>query len=173
MGEGSTCGDLFILSHIYVKQFINNKMKKSELKQLIREEVRKVLKEAQLNPENQELKNKYIDAYLTLTIDPYSFDDAFDGSDDFYYPDMEEIEAHAKKYGYEDTLRTIDKMEDVRVARMRNYGEKDPLASKKPGTNVGNLMMRDPLQNLTKKGKMNKLDVDRLKMKIKQNLGIK
>jgi hypothetical protein len=33
--------------------------------------------------------------------------------------------------------------------------------------------MRDPLQNLTKKGKMNKLDVDRLKMKIKQNLGIK
>ena len=148
-------------------------MKKSELKQLIREEVRKVLKEAQLDPENQELKNKYIDAYLTLTIDPYSYDDAFDGSDDFYFPDMEEIEAHAKMYGYEDTLRTIDKMEDVKVARMRNYGEKDPLAGKAPDSPVGNLYMRDPLQNLTKKGKMNKLDVDRLKMKIKQNLGIK
>ena len=30
--------------------------------------------------------------------------------------------------------------------------------------------MRDPMQNLTKKGKMNKLDVDRLKMRIRKNL---
>ena len=52
-------------------------------------------------------------------------------------------------------------------------GYDDPLASKAPGFNVSNLMMRDPLQHLTKKGKMNKLDVDRMKMKIKQNLGIK
>ena len=133
------------------------------------------LNEVKLDPENQELKDKYIDAYLTLTIDPYSYDDAFDGSDDFFWPDEREIEDHAKKYGYEDTLRTIDNMEDVRDARSKYTAGgpyNDPLKGKTPGTNVGNLMMRDPLQNLTKKGKMNKLDVDRLKMKIKQNLGI-
>jgi hypothetical protein len=145
-------------------------MKKSELKQLIREEVRKVLKEAQLDPKNQELKNRYIDAYLTLTIDPYAGESYPYDSD---LPDIEDIEAHAKEYGYEDTLNTIEKYEAVIAARQKNFGGEDPLASKKPGTNVGNLMMRDPLQNLTKKGKMNKLDVDRLKMKIKQNLGIK
>jgi len=151
-------------------------MKITEFRKLIREEVRKVLKEAQLDPKNQELKDKYIDAYLTLAIDPYSYDDAWDGSDDFFFPDQDEIESHAKMYGYENTLRTIDRMEDVRDARSKNsrgMGYDDPLASKAPGFNVSNLMMRDPLQHLTKKGKMNKLDVDRMKMKIKQNLGIK
>jgi len=147
-------------------------MKQSELRQLIREEIGKVLSEIQLDPKNQELKNKYIDAYLTLTIDPYSYDEAYDGSDDFYFPDVDEIIAHAKKYGYEDTLKTIDKIEDVKTARMKNSGGKDPLAGKAPGNWIHNLSMRDPLQHLTKKGKMNKLDVDRLKMKIKQNLGI-
>ena len=148
-------------------------MKATELRKLIREEVRRVLSEAQLDPENQELKNKYIDAYLTLTIDPYSYDDAYDGSDDFYFPDVDEIIAHAKKYGYENTLRTIDKMEAVQDARMKNSGGRDPLAGKAPGNWIHGLSMRDPIQHLTKKGKMNKLDIDRLKMKIKQNLGIK
>ena len=132
----------------------------------------KILNEVQLDPKNQELKNKYIDAYLTLTIDPYAFDD----SDDWMNaPSIEDIEAHAKKYGYEDTLRTIDKMEDVRALRSK-FGQadanEDPLKAKTPGTWVDNLSMRDPLMYLTKKGKMNKLDVDRLKLRIKKNLGI-
>jgi len=131
-----------------------------------------LLKEVQLDPENQELKNKYIDAYLTLTIDPYAYEDNYDGSDDFYYPDVEEIENHAKEYGYENTLRTIDKMEDVGNARNQNFGGEDPLTKKAPGNSIDNLYMRDPIQNQTKKGKMNKLDVDRLKMRIKKNLGI-
>ena len=151
-------------------------MKKYELRQLIREEVRKALKEAQLDPKNQELKNKYIDAYVTLTIDPYAFDDAYDGSDDFFFPDVDEIEAHAKEYGYEDTLRTIDNMEDVRLLRdkfSQPDNQTDPLKAKTPGTWVDNLSMRDPLMHLTKSGKMNKLDIDRLKLRIKKNLGLK
>ena len=151
-------------------------MNVKELRQLIKEEISKVLKEAQLDPENQKLKNKYIDAYVTLTIDPYAFDDNYDGSDDFYFPDMEEIEAHAKEYGYEDTLRTIDKMEDVRSLRNKfsqSDNQEDPLKAKTPGTWVDNLSMRDPLRHLTKAGKMNKLDIDRLKLRIKKNLGLK
>jgi hypothetical protein len=146
-----------------------------ELRQIIKEEVTKALKEVKLDPENQKLKNKYIDAYVTLTIDPYAFDDAYDGSDDFYFPDMEEIEAHAEKYGYEDTLRTIDKMEDVRSLRdkfSQPSNQEDPLKAKTPGTWVDNLSMRDPLMHLTKSGKMNKLDIDRLKLRIKKNLGL-
>jgi hypothetical protein len=38
---------LFVLTNIYVKQPINNKMKTSEFRKLIHEEVRKVLTEAQ------------------------------------------------------------------------------------------------------------------------------
>ena len=151
-------------------------MNVKELRKLIKEEISKVLKEAQLDPENQKLKNKYIDAYVTLTIDPYAFDDNWDGSDDFYFPDMEEIEAHAKEYGYEDTLRTIDKMEDVRSLRNKfsqSDNQEDPLKAKTPGTWVDNLSMRDPLMHLTKSGKMNKLDIDRLKLRIKKNLGLK
>jgi len=140
------------------------------------EEIQQILKtslnEVQLDPENQELKSKYIDAYLTLTIDPYAYEDSYDGSDDFYYPDVEEIENHAKEYGYENTLRTIDKMEDVEQARNQNFRNEDPLARKSPGNSIDNLYMRDPMQNLTKKGKMNKLDVDRLKMRIRKNLGM-
>jgi len=132
----------------------------------------KMLNEVQLDPENQKLKDKYIDAYLTLTIDPYAYEDNYDGSDDFYYPDVEEIENHAKEYGYENTLRTIDKMEDVENARNQNFGNEDPLARKAPGNSIDNLYMRDPIQNLTKKGKMNKLDVERLKMRIRKNLAI-
>ena len=130
----------------------------------------KILNEVQLDPKNQELKNKYIDAYLTLTIDPYAYYDNYDGSDDFYFPGRKEIEDHAKKYGYENTLRTIDKMEDVEKVRSQNFGNEDPLAKKAPGSSIDNLYMRDPMQNLTKKGKMNKLDVDRLKMRIRKNL---
>lgn len=148
-------------------------MKKIQLKNLIREEIRKVLKEAQLDPKNQKLKDRYIDAYVTLTIDPYAFDE----SDDWQNaPSIEDIEAHAKKFGYEDTLKTIDKMEDVRSLRSKfssvgNQG--DPLKAKTPGTWVDNLSMRDPMMYLTKAGKMNKLDVDRLKLRIKKNLGLK
>ena len=36
----------FVLTNIYIKPPINNKMKKSELKQLIKEEIEKVLNEA-------------------------------------------------------------------------------------------------------------------------------
>ena len=107
-----------------------------------------------------------------VTIDPYAYDDNYDGSDDFYFPDRKEIEDHAKKYGYENTLRTIDRMEDVENARNQNLGNEDPLAKKAPGNSIDNLYMRDPMQNLTKSGKMNKLDVERLKMRIKKNLGI-
>lgn len=127
----------------------------------------RLLKEVQLDPENQKLKDQYISAYLDMTIDPYYYDEDA--------PSPSEIENHAKEYGYENTLRTIDKMEDVENARHQNYqnskGE-DPLARKLPGNSIDNLYMRDPMQNLTKKGKMNKLDIDRLKMRIRKNLGM-
>lgn len=148
-------------------------MKASELRKLIREEIRRVLKEAQLDPKNQELKNKYIDAYVTLTIDPYAFDESDDWEN---APTYEDIKAHAKKFGYEDTLKTIDKMEDVRSLRNKFSpagNQEDPLKAKTPGTWVDNLSMRDPMMYLTKAGKMNKLDVDRLKLRIKKNLGLK
>ncbi len=85
------------------------------------------------------------------------------------------LEIRAKKYGYEKTLRTIDKHPDVTAIRdkYKMGPQDDPLRAKTPGTNVSNLMMRDPMQNLTKKGKMSKLDIDRLKLRIKQNLGLK
>lgn len=143
-------------------------MKASELRNLIREEVRRVLNEVQLDPKNQKLKDRYIDAYVTLTIDPYAFDD----NDWENAPSIEDIEAHAKKFGYENTLKTIDKMEDVRSLRNKFSYQEDPLKAKTPGTWVDNLSMRDPLMYLTKAGKMNKLDVDRLKLRIKKNLGI-
>jgi hypothetical protein len=123
-----------------------------------------LLKEVQLDPENQKLKDQYIDAYLSMTMDPYY--------DDEGAPSISDIENHAQEYGYENTLRTIDKMEDVEQARNQNFGNEDPLARKSPGNSIDNLYMRDPMQNLTKKGKMNKLDVDRLKMRIRKNLGM-
>ncbi len=126
----------------------------------------KMLNEVQLDPENQELKNRYIDAYLDITIDPYA------GEYDDDLPLPSEIEDHAKEYGYENTLRTIDKLPEIQDIRDKNFGNEDPLAAKAPGKSVDNLYMRDPMQNLTKKGKMNKLDVERLKMRIKKNLGI-
>jgi hypothetical protein len=143
-------------------------MKKSEFRSLIREEIRKVLAEIQLDPVNQKLKDKYIDAYLTLTIDPYA------GEYDSGLPSEDKIEAHAKKYGYEKTLATIAKHPDVTALRYKYARgvQDDPLASKAPGTPVGNLAMRDPMKHMTKGGKMDKRDVERLKMKIKQNLGI-
>jgi hypothetical protein len=124
----------------------------------------KMLKEVQLDPENQELKDRYIDAYLDMTIDPYYYDEDA--------PLVSDIENHAKEYGYENTLRTIDKMEDVEKSRNQNFGNEDPLAKKTPGNSIDNLYMRDPMQNLTKSGKMNKLDVDRLKMRIRKNLSM-
>jgi hypothetical protein len=124
----------------------------------------KMLNEIQLDPENQKLKDRYIDAYLDMTIDPYY--------DDEDAPLVSDIENHAKEYGYENTLRTIDKMEDVEKVRNQNFGNEDPLAQKAPGNSIDNLYMRDPMQNLTKSGKMNKLDVERLKMRIRKNLAI-
>lgn len=146
-------------------------MKLTQFRKLIREEVRRVLEEAQLDPQNQKLKDKYIEAYVVLTIDPYAFDD----SDDWESaPSIEDIEAHAKKYGYENTLKTIDKMQDVRALRSKYAvgSQDDPLKAKTPGTWVDNLSMRDPLMYLTKNGKMSKLDVDRLKLRIKKNLNL-
>ena len=124
----------------------------------------KMLNEIQLDPENQKLKDRYIDAYLDMTIDPYY--------DDEDAPLVSDIENHAKEYGYENTLRTIDKMEDVEKVRNQNFGNEDPLAQKAPGNSIDNLYMRDPMQNLTKSGKMNKLDVERLKMRMRKNLAI-
>ena len=34
-----------------------------------------LLKEVQLDPENQKLKDHYIDAYLSMTMDPYYYDE--------------------------------------------------------------------------------------------------
>lgn len=141
-------------------------MKKSEFRSLIREEIKRVLAEAQLDTVNQKLKNKYIDAYVARTIADMFSDDPYDEYD-FTLPDYDEIEKHAKKYGYEDTLRTIDKMPEIEAMRSkyrmsgRGVSQQDPLATKAP------------VKNLTKKGKMDKRDVERLKMKIKQNLNLK
>ena len=124
-----------------------------------------LLKEIQLDPENQKLKDQYINAYLDMTIDPYY--------DDEDAPLPSEIENHAKEYGYEDTLKTIDNYNDPEIQGPRSKtSSEDPLARKSPGNSIDNLYMRDPMQNLTKKGKMNKLDIDRLKMRIRKNLGM-
>lgn len=142
-------------------------MKITEFRKLIREEIRKVLKEAQLDPKNQELKNRYIADYISYTIDPTYY-----GEND--EADIQDIEAHAKQYGYEVTLDTIAKMDDVRKLRSKfskiGYNVDDPLVAKQAGMAVDNLMMRDPMQHLTKSGKMSKLDIDRLKLRIKKNL---
>lgn len=138
-------------------------MTKYELRELIREEIRRVIKEAQLDSVNQKLKDEYIDHYLSYIYDIYH------GDWDDNVPSIEKIEAHAKKYGYTDTLRTIDQKE-TKIKQM--FGGQDKLATKAPGSNVSNLTMRDPLKHLTKKGKMDKRDIDRLKIKIRQNLGI-
>ena len=152
---------------------MNNKTNKSNiLRSLIREEIKKALNEAQLDPVNQKLKDKYIDAYVTLTIDPYAFEYSDDPID---APSYEDIQNHAKKYGYQDTLKTIDKMDDVKALRRKfskHGNQEDPLMAKTPGTWVDNLSMRDPMMYLTKNGKMNKLDVQRLKLRIKKNLGL-
>jgi hypothetical protein len=66
-------------------------------------------------------------------------------------------------------------MEDVRSLRSKFSkpgNQTDPLKAKTPGTWVDNLSMRDPLMYLTKNGKMNKIDVHRLKLRIKKNLGL-
>jgi len=125
----------------------------------------KMLNEVQLDPENQKIKDQYINAYLDMTVDPYYYDED--------EPSIVDIENHAKEYGYEDTLRTIDNYNNPEIQGSRNSkaGE-DPLARKAPGNSIDNLYMRDPMQNLTKSGKMNKLDVERLKMRIRKNLGI-
>jgi hypothetical protein len=123
------------------------------------------LNEVQLDPENQKLKDQYIDAYLSMAIDPYYYDEDA--------PSIVDIEKHAKEYEYEDTLKTIDNYNNPEIQGSRNTkASRDPLATKSPGNSIDNLYMRDPMQNLTKKGKMNKLDIDRLKMKIRQNLGM-
>ncbi len=116
--------------------------------------------ETPLDTNNQNLKDKYIDAYVSLIANPEAGENYMD------FPTYGDIERHAKQYGYEDTLRTIDKMGSVQPTQ-RNYGGEDKLASKTAG-----LSMRDPMQYITKKGKMNKLDVDRLKAKIKNNLDL-
>ena len=130
-------------------------MKKSEFRALIREEIKRVLAEAQLDTVNQKLKKKYINDYLSYIIDPYEYGN-------YDETPIEKIEAHAKKYGYVDTLITIEKHSDVVAARSKYKmgSQDDPLASKAP------------VKNLTKKGKMDKRDVERLKMKIKQHLNL-
>lgn len=148
------------------------KITTAQLKQIIREEIVKMkaqLGEAKLDPKNEKLKKQYINAAVTLSIDPYAHDD-YDSS----LPTWDKIESHAKKYGWEKTLDTIEKRGDVENKRYSAQAQqgRDKLADKKPGSSVGNLMMRDPMQHLTKGGKMNKLDVQRLKMKIKKDLGL-
>ncbi len=126
------------------------------------------IEEAKLSPIDQELKNKYIDDYLTLTIDPYAADEV-DG-----IADIDTIEAHAKQFGYEDTLRTIDAKEDPKYAKRGiPVGGFDPLQGKVVGRWMGgdvSAYRREPV--ITKKGKMHKYDVDLIKNKIKSNLGL-
>jgi hypothetical protein len=136
-------------------------MNHSQLRNIIKEEISNALSEAKMSPRDLALKKKYIDDYMSYVVDPYEYEGT----------SIDNVENHAKKFGYENTLRTIDKMDDVDSSR-DNSPSADPLKTKQPGHSISNLMMRDPMKNLTKKGKMSKLDIDRIKMKIKQNLGL-
>ena len=125
------------------------------------------IKEAQLDPVNQELKNKYIEDYMTLLISP----EAPDYDDEI--ADVDDIEAHAQEFGYEDTLRTMDKRFSSEFdGRGIPHGGFDPLQGKVVGNydRTTGTYRREPV--ITKKGKMHKYDVDFLKKKIKSNLGL-
>ena len=127
----------------------------------------KFIKEAQLDPVNQELKNKYIEDYMTLLISP----EAPDYDDEI--ADVDDIEAHAQEFGYEDTLRTMDKRFSSEFdGRGIPHGGFDPLQGKVVGNydRTTGTYRREPV--ITKKGKMHKYDVDFLKKKIKSNLGL-
>lgn len=126
------------------------------------------IEEAQLDPLNQKLKDKYIDDYLTQIIDDY----ASEYDDDL--ADVDTIEAHAEKYGYTDTLRTIDSKNDPKFSqRGIPHGGFDPLQGKVVGNydKTQSAYRREPV--ITKKGVMHKYDTDFIKNKIKSNLGLK
>ena len=123
--------------------------------------------EAQLDPINQELKDKYLQDYLTQIIDDY----ASDYDDDL--TDLDTIEAHAQKYGYTDTLRTMDAKNDPKFSqRGIPHGGFDPLQGKVVGNydRTQSSYRREPV--ITKKGKMHKYDTNFIKNKIKSDLGL-
>jgi hypothetical protein len=149
-----------------MKQQINEIRRMQQLAGIISEN-QEPLGEAQLDPVNQQLKDKYIDDYLTQTIDDYASE--YDSD----LTDMDTIEAHAKEFGYTNTLRTIDAKNDSKFSdRGIPHGGFDPLQGKVPGNYMRDLSTyrREPV--ITKKGKMHKYDVDLLKRKIKLDLGL-
>jgi len=113
------------------------------------------LYEVQLSPVNQKLKEKYIEDYMSQVID----DHAGEYYDDL--ADMDDIEAHAAKFGYTDTLRTIDRKVDTDLQNQR---------MKQRMKGPEDQYRREPV--ITKKGKMHKYDVDALKDKLKSKLGL-
>jgi len=115
------------------------------------------INEVELSDVDKKIKNKYIQDYIEyVTSDMDS-----EYNDDI--TDLYTIEKHAEKFGYTNTLKTIDKMNDD---YSENSNAKDPLQRKA----VGNNFRREPV--ITKKGKMHKYDVEFIKDKIKSNLGL-
>jgi hypothetical protein len=115
------------------------------------------INEVGLNGMNKKLKDKYIQDYIEYVTS----DEDSEFNDDI--ADLDTIEKHAEEFGYTNTLKTIDKMNND---YSQNSNTKDPLQRKA----VGNNFRREPV--ITKKGKMHKYDVEFIKDKIKSNLGL-
>lgn len=128
--------------------------------------LRENIEEAQLDPVNQSLKDKYLQDYLSQIIDDYA------GEYDDDLTDLDTIEAHAEKFGYTDTLRTMDAKNDPKFSKRGiPHAGFDPLQGKVVGNydNSNSAYRREPV--ITKKGKMHKYDTNFIKNKIKSNLG--
>jgi hypothetical protein len=99
-------------------------MKKSELQQIIKEEIDKVLNETFMSPANKQLKDEYVNAWIFMSIDPIGYqyrDNLFTTK---ALPNENEIVAHAKQFGYFDALikaeREIDEMPEVEATHTGN-----------------------------------------------------
>jgi hypothetical protein len=115
------------------------------------------INEVELSRVDKKMKDKYIQDYISYVTS----DEDSEFNDDI--ADLDTIEKHAEEFGYTNTLKTIDKMNND---YSQNSNTKDPLQRKA----VGNNFRREPV--ITKKGKMHKYDVEFIKDKIKSNLGL-
>jgi hypothetical protein len=115
------------------------------------------INEVELSGVDKKMKDKYIQDYISYVTS----DEDSEFNDDI--ADLDTIEKHAEEFGYTNTLKTIDKINNQ---YSKNSKAKDPLQSKA----VGNNFRREPV--ITKKGKMHKYDVEFIKDRIKSNLGL-
>jgi len=139
-------------------------MTKIELRSLIREEIKKALKEGQklTSPEDIKLRNKYVNAWIIMAIDPIGYqyrDDLFTTK---ALPDESDIVEHAKMYGYWDALQKLE----------IEIGEMPEVEATHPGRNVSVSTFRSKMSDEQKK-QFVMLVKKKISPAIKRELGIK